>query len=82
MTDRELLEMAAKAVGVEYIGYVNGNQCEGLRVGKGYIWNPLKDDGDAFGIMVELGLRVQYCDTEPHDGRLNRLCTVTWIPKG
>ena len=51
MTDRELLEMAAKAVGVEYIGYVNGNQCEGLRVGKGYIWNPLKDDGDAFGIM-------------------------------
>lgn len=57
-TDRELLELAAKAAGVAHIGYVNGAKCNGLRVGKGYVWNPLEDDGDAFRLMVYLALPV------------------------
>ena len=46
MTDRELLEFAAKAAGykkrfVHYLG-----------------WNPLTDDGDALRLAVKLGLGV------------------------
>jgi hypothetical protein len=43
MTDRELLELAAKAAGNGFvIGY----------------WNPLTDDGDAFRLAVKCGISV------------------------
>lgn len=48
MTDRELLELAAKAAGIEcdwsgdYFG--DGNS----------VWNPLTDDGDALRLAVSL----------------------------
>ena len=46
MTDRELLEFAAKAAGykkrfVHYLG-----------------WNPLTDDGDALRLAVKLGIEI------------------------
>ena len=43
MTDRELLELAAKAAGIR------GSKCE---------WNPLTDDGDALRLMVKLEIGV------------------------
>ena len=58
MTDRELLELAAKAAGIadlQQVGniwyYTNG----------GYLmreWNPLTDDGDALRLAVKLELDV------------------------
>jgi hypothetical protein len=68
MTDRELLELAAKAAGItlEYIGeeWV-GNSDELMPVyyeGKTYhSWSPLDDDGDAFRLACKLAL-VVYCD--------------------
>ena len=58
MTDRELLEAAAKAAGIELGGW-----CEELdafwkgKTGDG-IWNPITDDGDALRLAVKLGLVV------------------------
>jgi hypothetical protein len=48
MTDRELLELAAKAAGWE--GGSNGYVCGSLFSE----WNPLTDDGDALRLAVKL----------------------------
>ena len=54
MTDRELLEFAAKAAGIEPMEYQSAN---GLLVA-GFIWNPLTDDGDALRLAVKLLIQV------------------------
>jgi hypothetical protein len=54
MTDRELLEAAAKAVG---IGSYKGDYANGLDTKTGF-WNPLTDDGDALRLAVKLGISV------------------------
>ncbi len=62
MTDRELLELAAKAAGVSaYWGHASGQMIlEGMVGGHEYpepvCWNPLVDDGDALRLAVKMGL--------------------------
>lgn len=51
MTDKELLEAAAKAAG-----------CTRLSVH----WNPLEDDGDALRLAVQLKLSVWFEEREHH----------------
>lgn len=46
MTDRELLELAAKAAGYERNSAGPIGPCE---------WNPLEDDGDALRLAIKLG---------------------------
>lgn len=59
MTDRELLELAAKAAGIEII---NAAFAEGPHYkGTTRRWNPLDDDGDALRLACKLAL-VVYCD--------------------
>lgn len=53
MTDKELLELAAKAVGVR-LEYACGVCWFGHQAG----WNPLTDDGDALRLAVKLDLRI------------------------
>ena len=60
MTDRELLENAAKAAGLRIVDksppvslYIESEGCKG-----GSFWNPLSDDGDALRLAVKLGFRV------------------------
>jgi hypothetical protein len=55
MTDKELLELAAKAAGIEY------DFCRpelgGCQIRKPFVsgfWNPLTDDGDALRLAVKL----------------------------
>lgn len=58
MTDRELLELAAKAAG-RWKKYVKGpieNRQEYW--GYDFDWNPLTDDGDALRLAVKLGINV------------------------
>jgi len=60
VTDRELLEAAAKAAGIEYrsAGYrVTGVGETGMPLLA--IWEPLTDDGDALRLAVKLGLDVE-----------------------
>jgi hypothetical protein len=62
MTDRELLELAAKAAGI------SGSQCEwktALRVvhERGVapvLWNPLTNDGDALRLAVRVGIELGF----------------------
>ena len=55
MTDRELLEAAAKAGGVP-IGAWYAYSNAFYRTGERAEWNPLTDDGDALRLAVKLGL--------------------------
>jgi hypothetical protein len=48
VTDRELLELAAKAAGIVY--------ANGWNLATNEPWCPHEDDGDAFQLMVKLGL--------------------------
>lgn len=54
MTDRELLELAAKAAGVPWEGVLEDG---GVFVLDGRQWDPLTDDGDALRLAVKLSIR-------------------------
>jgi hypothetical protein len=62
MTDRELLELAAKAAGIEWYGMAgdDNDSCAYFDIGPDEVvkWNPLRDDGDALRLAVRLGLNV------------------------
>lgn len=56
MTDRELLELAAKAAGVKAKSKRDGT----IRYfSHGVEWNPLTDDGDALRLAVKLKLAIR-----------------------
>lgn len=65
MTDRELLEMAAKAAGYSgvWIKWPGARHPLDVELGffhgsDGSVWNPLTSDGDALRLAVKLGLVV------------------------
>ena len=65
MTDKELLELAAKAAGLyaewpapDYGVDWNGQGLWCFGNGEGLLWNPLTDDGDALRLAVKLRMHV------------------------
>lgn len=71
MTDRELLELAAKAAGIgagwlclEDADFDMGHEGMWPRGARSpdnsKFWNPLTDDGDAFRLMVDLRLELYF----------------------
>lgn len=69
MTDRELLEAAAKAAGINFAWINNDGAREARKPGvmQPYVrWNPLTDDGDAFRLAVGLRMAVD-CDDDPEN---------------
>ena len=50
MDDEELLELAANAIGTNFVASESWDDGAG--------WNPLEDDGDALRLAVDLGLQV------------------------
>ena len=63
MSDKELLELAAKAVGLKFHAYVD-SEIFGSGINTGELdtplWNPLADDGDALRLAVELDFNVYH----------------------
>ena len=71
-TDRELLELAAKAAGIEILfqtlrdgsGAYRAINITGLpdafNINAAPLWNPLTDDGDALRLAVKLLLRIEH----------------------
>lgn len=60
MTDKELLELAAKAAGIEVdFGMQQWNKYWVIAEG---FWNPLTDDGDALRLAVKLSLQPLFND--------------------
>jgi hypothetical protein len=75
VSDRELLELAAKAAGMGApVSICQTGIC--FEWGEGY-WNPLTDDGDALRLAVKLGIAVQ-CHL--HDGEGYALAGAGQIP--
>ncbi|MDX3985937.1 MAG: hypothetical protein QHC88_11860 [Achromobacter sp.] len=64
MTDRELLELAAKAAGLEYhwVKVDGGSLMQASEPGSRSeeSWNPLTDDGDALRLAVSLGIDMYF----------------------
>ena len=70
MTDKELLELAARAVVCDFISHTGYDEETGeyktytwileQDQGREHLveWNPLKDDGDALRLAVNLGLAI------------------------
>lgn len=65
MTDKELLELSAKAAGYEYVNWTDHiddydtphyGQPAFYGRNQADAWNPLNDDGDAFHLTVTLSL--------------------------
>jgi len=67
MTDRELLELAAKAAGYDVAFWPSRNdagfECGFLHAVDGGIWNPLTDDGDALRLAVKLQMQYRFITT-------------------
>jgi hypothetical protein len=66
MTDKELLELAAKAIG-EKCDQLGANAFGLYKPKEGYMqpyieWNPLTDDGDALRLAVNLKIDVKHYD--------------------
>ena len=61
MTDRELLELAAKAAGLTFDGEFSTTDRMSVRDGgrDAGFWNPLIDDGDALRMAVKLYIGVR-----------------------
>jgi hypothetical protein len=56
MTDKEMLEYAARAAGIELVWHGDTDPWCFAEIAAGIKWNPLTDDGDAFRLMVQLRL--------------------------
>lgn len=56
MNDRQLLELAAEAAGIEYCGPQSGTN---VSLRDTPYWNPLENDGDA----LRLAVRLRFCVT-------------------
>jgi len=57
MTDIELLKLAAKAAGYDWLGMWDEKRGY-LWDGEGWSFDPLRDDGDAFRLAVKLGIDI------------------------
>ena len=58
MTDRELLELAAKGAGYDVRSDGEGGLTITVKRGLCRGWNPLNDDGDALRLAVKLRMQV------------------------
>ena len=67
MSDRELLEMAAKAAGYDGLRWSMLRQC--FYDCSGVYWRPLDDDGDALRLAVKIGLHLTNSKTDAWSSR-------------
>lgn len=76
MTDRELLELAAKAAGVDLYGmeYMEDNYF----YGDSRQWAPLTDDGAALRLAVKLGLDITFGNGYYFDEGDMTFCGESW----
>lgn len=63
-SDRELLELAAKAAGIQCEWHLGCGDalCLTAKEASSIYWNPLRDDGDAFRLAAALRLTIYHDD--------------------
>lgn len=80
MTDRELIELAAKAAGIEVEpdAHIPSGGIWLSELGGDKPWNPLTDDGDALRLAVKLGVSdrvpLRICIEYQDDGEQDFTC--------
>jgi hypothetical protein len=84
MTERELLELAAKAAGIAYIKPAEGYDGSlGLAAGshpmQTHPWNPLADDGDALRLAVKLRINFNFHVASVHCSKLSSLSSPNLV---
>jgi len=71
MTDKEQLELAAKAAGLTVHWHDSGHYGPTMEIMEdesgGLPWNPLTDDGDALRLAVKLSMKVYVGEAYPWD---------------
>ena len=90
MTDRELLEAAAKAAGYAVIGWDNALPDTPIIVGDRFgcgatlkwVWMPLTDDGDAFRLAVALKIDIRPSLAGPTRFRYTTVGASTFAAQG
>jgi len=60
MNDKELLELAAKAAGMDGLGLFWNERLKCLWDAEGFTFDPLEDDGDALRLAVKLVLGIRF----------------------
>lgn len=68
MSDRELLELAAKAAGLPLVWYGSTDPWCFAEIVPGITWNPLTDDADALRLAVQLRLEPRFIDNSHSNG--------------
>lgn len=71
MNDKELLEFAANAAGIDLVDISSKYKDDWIE-----IWNPLTNDGDALRLAVKLGMDV-YIDNHPDGCACTEAYSVT-----
>ena len=82
MSEEKLLELAAKAAGIESLWWTkDGNKLFQRNGGEQKPWNPLTDDGDALRLAVKLRLDIGFEKlhtvsvwSDPQDGWIIEHC--------
>jgi hypothetical protein len=74
MSDREMLEFAAKAAGIDLQETEDGFEAD---FDDSRVWNPLADDGDALRLMVSIGIR-DYFGLEVQKHCVQATCFEPW----
>ena len=71
MTNRELLELAAKAIDKQWFSHSSskGLCCRDSNYGIEYYWNPLTDSGDALDLAIAL-------DIAPIQDKKEQICSA------
>lgn len=67
MEDRELLELAARAAGMDYLVWTPGTSPivpAERRINGQMHWNPIHDDGDALRLAVKLNICLEFTHCE------------------
>lgn len=74
MTDKKILEAAARAAGKHIVGVDAGGAWIGSEGGKGGLrWSPLTDDGDALRLAMHLGMRVSLREAHADGGAIREI---------
>lgn len=79
MTDRELLELAARAAGIEF-QWRGSVLCD--RHGLALHWNPLTDPGDALRLAVQLNMDITMWTDKVFAAALRQELAVVAEPLG
>ncbi len=77
MTDRDLLTLAAKAVGLEHIHtavWIEDGFYSPFPPHARLAWNPLHHNGDAFALAVQLGMLVAAPGPDKAHAAANNVC--------